>query len=167
MALHEELCAFASWCVLTNHEDTVRENAAAVAKAVAEELWPGASIEVEVFGSWKAGISLPDGDLDVTIRNVPRAETKKKLNVQIEKFGKRLEEKRFQRVEVVTSAKVPLVKYVDPAANLAVDVSFNMDTPGEMTAWIAKEMRSYAALRPLTPRALVILNHRSQGRARV
>jgi len=90
---------------------------------------------VHCFGSFAAGLYLPTADMDVVvISNSFRSSSQKVIcqsNTQMFKFGKFLESSGLAAqgsVEVITQAKVPIIKFVDRITAIRIDVSFENDT---------------------------------------
>lgn len=86
--------------------------------------------EVHAFGSFKSGLYLPTADMDIVIcstsfmqRRLPALTSKSTLF----KFRSLLQVQglaNMDSIEVISSARIPLVKYVDKLTGLKVDVSF-------------------------------------------
>lgn len=91
--------------------------------------------EVYCFGSFAAGLYLPNGDMDVVVLSEefraggPAIAGRSKSSMH--KFGAYLENSGFAEqdsVEVIPSAKVPLIKFVDRVTGVRVDLSFENHT---------------------------------------
>lgn len=93
------------------------------------------SCDLRCFGSFAAGLYLPNADMDLVVvsesylkHGVPtefqRAHSKHKLANYLERIG--IAEK--GSMEIISKAKVPLVKFVDRVTSLRVDMSFENDT---------------------------------------
>jgi non-canonical poly(A) RNA polymerase PAPD5/7 len=87
------------------------------------------------FGSFPAGLYLPTADMDIVcVSNEFMNKGKKVLcqvNNQMHQFGRFLDREKIPipgTVEVITRAKVPIIKYVDRLTGLRVDISFENDT---------------------------------------
>ena len=86
------------------------------------------------FGSFAAGLYLPTADMDVVIVSNSFRSSGQKVacqgHNQMWRFAKYLETSRLARTncEVITGAKVPIVKFVDRLTGIRVDVSFENDT---------------------------------------
>ena len=97
--------------------------------------WSKDECEVHCFGSFAAGLYLPNADMDVVVvsqrfwsngfpdicRNFS----------QMTRLARYLENKGIadpSSVEIIAKAKVPLVKFIDRITNLRVDMSFENDT---------------------------------------
>ena len=89
---------------------------------------------VHCFGSFAAGLYLPNADMDlVVISNSYRDSGEKAAchtNTAMRRFGSYLGRTIAEpdSIEVITGAKVPIIKFVDRATAIRVDVSFENDT---------------------------------------
>ena len=72
------------------------------------------------FGSAESGLSLKGGDFDLCLQ-IPDANDKKILK----KIGGILRGQGMENVQIISRAKVPIVKFVDPRSGLHVDISIN------------------------------------------
>ena len=76
--------------------------------------------KLSTFGSAESGLSLKGGDFDLCLQ-IPDANEKKILK----KIGGMLRGQGMEDVQIITGAKVPIVKFVDPRSGLHVDISIN------------------------------------------
>ena len=90
---------------------------------------------VRCFGSFAAGLYLPNADMDIVINsnrfNATGQETICQSKNQLYKFGEYIRASRMAKegsVEVIAKAKVPIIKFVDRLTALKVDVSFENNT---------------------------------------
>ena len=86
-------------------------------KSVASK-FPGSKLSA--FGSAESGLSLKGGDFDLCLQ-IPDANEKKILK----KIGGMLRGQGMEDVQIITGAKVPIVKFIDPRSGLHVDISIN------------------------------------------
>lgn len=91
--------------------------------------------DVFSFGSFAAGLYLPNADMDlVVISNEYRTSGKKvacQSPKEMHKFAMQLRTSRIAQegsVVVITQAKVPLIKFVDSITSINVDISFENET---------------------------------------
>ena len=87
------------------------------------------------FGSFPAGLYLPTSDMDIICVSDEfmrsGSKTLCKTNSQYHSFARFLQNEKIPipgSVEVITKAKVPIIKYVDRLTGLRVDISFENDT---------------------------------------
>ena len=86
-------------------------------KSVASK-FPGSKLSA--FGSAESGLSLKGGDFDLCLQ-IPDVNEKKILK----KIGGMLRGQGMEDVQIITGAKVPIVKFIDPRSGLHVDISIN------------------------------------------
>lgn len=132
-SLHKEICDFYEFVKPQNFEQIVREELVSRLQDAVSDRFPHGS--VHCFGSYAAGLYLPTADMDVVVvSNSYRSAGQKVIcqsNSQMYKFGEFLEVSRFAApgsVEVITGAKVPIIKFVDKITAIRIDVSFENDT---------------------------------------
>ena len=90
--------------------------------------------DVHCFGSFAAGLYLPNADMDVVVisqsfRNYGDKSVCQSNN-HMRAFGRFLERTIAERgsVQCITGAKVPIIKLVDRATAIRIDMSFENDT---------------------------------------
>lgn len=90
---------------------------------------------VYCFGSFAAGIYLPNADMDVVVISesfrVSGVKVACQSSKEMHRFGDHLRKSGFAEadsVEVIPWAKVPLIKFVDQITGIRVDVSFENQT---------------------------------------
>ncbi len=76
--------------------------------------------KLSAFGSAESGLSLKGGDFDLCLQ-ITDANEKKILK----KIGGMLRGQGMEDVQIITGAKVPIVKFIDPRSGLHVDISIN------------------------------------------
>ena len=89
------------------------------------------------FGSAESGLSLKGGDFDLCLQ-IPNADEKK----TIKRIGGMLRGQGMEKVQTITRAKVPIVKFIDPRSGLNVDISIN----NSLALYNTKLLSSYAKM---------------------
>lgn len=155
--LHEELCGLVLWLDPTPEELLLRQRVIAKVKIVAQALWPECS--VLSFGSYYTGLWLPNGDMDISIMGVegPQIFNLRMLTVCLTRLGIPL------AVEVISSARVPIVKYIDSESGISVDLSLNTDSAVDTTEYVVAQLQAYPWLRPLILIMKLYLQQRNLG----
>ena len=132
-SLHKEICDFYDFVKPQNFEQTVREELLDRLQAAVKSYLPQCNIHC--FGSFAAGLYLPNADMDLVIISDQFRNSGQKVacqtNSQMHKFGRYLTESgtaKLGSVEVITRAKVPIIKFVDRITTIKVDVSFENET---------------------------------------
>ncbi|KAI5955847.1 TRF5 [Candida jiufengensis] len=109
------------------------------------KFWPGT--ETHVFGSCATDLYLPGSDIDlVIISGTGDYENRSRL-YQLSSFLKA--KNLAKNVEVIASAKVPIIKFIDPLSNLNIDVSFERTNGLDAARRIRKWLNSTPGLREL------------------
>ncbi|KAK4695630.1 hypothetical protein P7C71_g2156, partial [Lecanoromycetidae sp. Uapishka_2] len=131
--LHKEICDFYEFVKPQEFEQVMREELITRLQKVVSENFPHGS--VHCFGSYAAGLYLPTADIDVVVVSNSYRSTGHKVlcqsNPQMYRFGDFLETTGMAAhgsVEVITHAKVPIVKFIDRITAIRIDVSFENDT---------------------------------------
>ncbi|KAH0471507.1 MAG: uncharacterized protein KVP18_003910 [Porospora cf. gigantea A] len=123
--LHEECVALVTWLEPTSRERDAHVGILSRMTGVAHSLWPGC--RVEVFGSVFSSSQIPFGDIDISVSCLAADDRIFCLDLlarNLHKLGFCLE------FEVLAKAEVPILKFVDSATKLLVDVTINqMDGP--------------------------------------
>lgn len=130
--LHKEVMDFFYSFKPTAVEEDMRGALIADLRRSIQTIWPDA--DVLPFGSYPAGLYLPTADMDLVFVS------NHYMNGGFAKYGSKNSLWKFRdflerqgiaapnSVEVISRAKVPLVKYIDHYTGLRVDVSFENDT---------------------------------------
>jgi len=130
--LHKEIMDFYDHFKATDFEDSVRCELVTQLRASVSRKYPDA--EIHPFGSFVAGLYLPTADMDIVLCSKrylaggPPVYNTKSILFKFREFL--ISEGLAKRgtIEVISKAKVPLVKYVDLKTGLRVDLSFENDT---------------------------------------
>lgn len=123
--LHKEITDFISYIEPRAYEHAVRRDLVNRVRTVITRMWP--DTDVRVFGSFAAELYLPTSDVDLVVvsqsyarYNIPKYTGKRYLA----KLGNDLRAVGMNNVQVVSKAKVPIVKFVDHLTGISVDISF-------------------------------------------
>ncbi|RHY84717.1 hypothetical protein DYB35_005534 [Aphanomyces astaci] len=143
LCLHDEILDFATFLSPTADEVAARNALVTTMQELVTSLWEGASMGT--FGSLLTEMYLPTSDIDMVVLDGPSGkEPLYTLARRVEELGM------ASYLEVVDSARIPIVKFVHTASGLSVDVSFGV-TSGFATADLVKGYRlKHPAFRPLT-----------------
>lgn len=131
-SLHKEVMDFYHFVRPRDFEQRIRENLVEnLKKAMRRDGRNFADAEVHAFGSFMSGLYLPTADMDLVVcsssfmrRHMPKYSMAKSW---LYKFSKLLQVQQIadqESIEVISGARIPLVKFVDKATGLKVDVSF-------------------------------------------
>ncbi len=147
--LHKEICDFYDFVKPQHFEQTVRQELLSRLQSLVVNEIPHAT--VLCFGSFAAGMYLPNADMDVVIVSNSFRTTGHKVicqtKNQIWRFHDFIRDSKFgTSVEPITGAKVPLVKFIDRLTGIRVDVSFENDTGILANETFASWKRQYPAM---------------------
>ena len=139
--LHEEMYHFCQYISPTVAENHVREHVIKNLEKIITSLWP--DTEIRVFGSYKVNVYLPTSDIDLVVigncANSPlRILARELLNKGI-----------VQRndIKVIETAVVPIIKIVEKATKLKIDISFNVLTGIQSVEFINMYLLKYPTLK--------------------
>ncbi|KAL8818995.1 MAG: hypothetical protein Q9191_007824 [Dirinaria sp. TL-2023a] len=130
--LHKEICDFYDFVKPQRFEQLVREDLLQRVDEVVRSELP--SCRVHCFGSFAAGLYLPNSDMDlVIISNEFRDHGRKvtcQTNSSMHRFANFLRSTIAEQgsIETITGAKVPIIKFVDRITAIRVDISFENNT---------------------------------------
>ncbi len=125
--LAAQMQELAEWLVPTAREVQLREQTIARLRQTAE----GAT--VTVVGSFAHGLWLPNADVDVVMEQ--HAGSLRAVARSIRKIG--------QRVTLLESARVPIIKYVDSKTGVPVDVSFNIRSGIQLNSLLSSVLEQH------------------------
>ena len=130
--LHEEMDDYIAFISPSEAEHQMRFLTCQRIEAVVTSIWTNAHIQI--FGSFDTQLYLPSSDIDIVVfddsLSAPKClwELRDALN----------DANVYSASEVITGAKVPIIKLTDSLTNLKVDISFNI-SGGVEAAQVVKE----------------------------
>lgn len=131
-SLHKEICDFYNFVKPQRFEQIVREDLLQRVDDHVRTEMP--DCRVHCFGSFAAGLYLPNADMDLVIISREFHDYGQKVicqnSSQMRRFADYLRGSIAQKgsVEAITGAKVPIIKFVDQITGIRVDISFENDT---------------------------------------
>jgi predicted nucleotidyltransferase len=141
--LHHEILDFVHFISPNEAEKKMRVMVTERLKSHILGLWPG--IGFNVFGSVNTGLYLPSSDIDVVLIG-----NFKNLRGPMYSLAAALRKtKKYNDVQVISNAKVPIVKMVDVESNYSIDISFNVSNGLKNTDLIKEYLQRYHQLKPL------------------
>jgi len=111
-------------------------------------MWPDA--RVEIIGSYKTELCLPTSDIDLVIFGAYKQMSDL---VPLFQLAMLLEEHKLawrNGVKVITTAKVPIIKFQEVKSGSFIDIAFEVNTGIENTKIVQNFLVQYPLLRPLT-----------------
>lgn len=159
--LHRELLDFVKFVGPTEEEHRVRTFVISRIQKLVEKKWPTAALHV--FGSFETKLYLPTSDIDLVILSGAGGEVYEKPN-HLRKLANWLVKARIaENIQVITSARVPIIKFIDSITKINVDISFNKPS-GLVAAKVVKQYtEKMPALRPLVVFIKHFLNMRGMN----
>lgn len=147
VALHREIVDFYEWVRPREFEFDVRQG---VIDKLSKELRRKEHGNLEPFGSYAAGLFLPIGDMDL-VYNLSRwrgteEPVSKNMIYRYRDFLERIDVAEPGSILPIAHAKVPIIKYVDKATGLRVDLSFNSRTGTSAVSTFQKWKAAYPAM---------------------
>lgn len=133
--LHKEIIDFYDYVKPRDFESTIRTKLVEDLRSRLKRDKFYSETDIHTFGSFPAGLYLPTADMDLVCVSDEFMKTGKRLlgnsNNFYRKFGNFVQHHGLAingSVEIISHAKVPLVKYVDKLTGLKVDISFENTT---------------------------------------
>ena len=157
--LHKEIIDFYEHVRPRDFEERLRQELVNALNRMTKSRFPDA--EILAFGSFMSGLYLPTGDMDLVfctrafLAHGRSAINPKKVLFQFRDFLVRQDLADPQDIEVISKARVPLVKYIDSTTGLKVDVSF--ENYGGVRA--IKTFLDWKAQYPVMPTLVTLVKH--------
>lgn len=161
IGLHEEINHFYEYILPTPCEHAVRTEVVKRAENLIKAIWPQAL--VEIFGSFRTGLFLPNSDIDLVVLGEYDSALATALllpvslslraghwehlplrTLETELVARGVAEE--NKVRVVDGASVPIVKYTDRETKIKVDLSFNNQNGVHSAELIKRLKRDFAGL---------------------
>ena len=122
LLLHEEILDFWAAFRPTASEEAARAGAVARVRALASELWPRS--RVASFGSYSTGLHLPTSDIDLAVLGTGLRKSKDEKVRALRQLAAAVRRAPWETrsLEVVATAKVPILRFDDDATNVSIDV---------------------------------------------
>ncbi|PRD28221.1 UNVERIFIED_CONTAM: Non-canonical poly(A) RNA polymerase PAPD5 [Trichonephila clavipes] len=111
---------------------------------------------VEIFGSFRTGLFLPSSDIDMVIFGEWK-------NIPLNTLSQALQNNGILKsdIEIIASAKVPIVRVLHSPSGIKVDISFNMNNGVKSARLIKKLMKEHPSLPKLVLVLKQFLLHRN------
>lgn len=143
IGLHEEILDFYAYMQPRDCEKVMRNSVYERVKKVVISTWPKA--EVHLFGSFCTDLYLPTSDIDIVVigewASLPLFTLEEKL--------KELDYAVEGSILVLDKTAVPIIKFIDKATEIKVDISFNQVYGVPTAQLILQCMQQYPFLSPL------------------
>jgi len=158
--LNEQIKHFVEWVAPTEEERLMRADVCRRIERVISNIWPNAV--VETIGSTCTDLCVPTSDIDMVIFGVTALSQNSNIDgVQTDanafaieclyKLAKNLEDvAQRNSIEVLNSAKVPIIKMRDRKSGIEVDISFGVTSGKENSKVVLEYCKKYPLVKPLT-----------------
>ncbi|CAN4087390.1 unnamed protein product [Withania somnifera] len=155
LQLHKEIIDFCEFLSPTPEEQASRNEAIECVFDVIRYIWP--KCKPEVFGSFKTGLYLPTSDVDLVILGSEI----RSPQIGLQALSRALSQKGVaKKIQVISKARVPIVKFVEKRSGISFDISFDVDNGPKAAEFIKDAMSSWPPLRPLCLILKVFLQQR-------
>jgi non-canonical poly(A) RNA polymerase PAPD5/7 len=152
--LHHEIVEFINWMAPTEEERYARKGCIDKVRAVVHKLWDPALVQLDVFGSMSTEFYVPSSDIDLVLTFDEEAvESANVAQPNLRRLAKHLLAAKIpdpKSLQVISRARVPIIKYIDAATGYPVDIALNATSGTESAQLIKEQSASFPALRPLT-----------------
>lgn len=152
--LHHEIVEFINWMAPTEEERYARKACIDKVRAVVGKLWDPALVQLGVFGSMSTEFYVPSSDIDLVLTFDGEAFESDGTNApNLRRLAKHLLAAKIpeaKSLQVISKARVPIIKYIDAATGYPVDIALNATSGTESAQLIKEQSASFPALRPLT-----------------
>lgn len=131
-----EIKDFVNYISPSSEEITNRNTLINSLKKKISEFWP--KTQAHVFGSCATDLYLPGSDIDMVIISTTGDYEQRNKLYSLASFLRK--NQLAKNLEVIASAKVPIIKFVDPTFNIHVDISFErsngLDAARRIRRWL-------------------------------
>lgn len=140
-----EIKDFVNYISPSKEEIVIRNTVIRNLKHHIAEFWP--QTQAHVFGSCATDLYLPGSDIDMVIISTTGDYEQRSRLYQLSSFLRT--NKLAKNIEVIATAKVPIIKFVDPKYNIHVDISFERTNGLDAARRIRKWLDTMPGLREL------------------
>lgn len=140
-----EIKDFVNYISPSKEEIVIRNTVIRNLKHRIAEFWP--QTQAHVFGSCATDLYLPGSDIDMVVISTTGDYEQRSRLYQLSSFLRT--NKLAKNIEVIATAKVPIIKFVDPTYNVHVDISFERTNGLDAARRIRKWLDNMPGLREL------------------
>lgn len=140
-----EIKDFVNYISPSKEEIVIRNTVISNLKKSISSFWP--TTQAHVFGSCATDLYLPGSDIDMVIISSTGDYEQRSRLYQLSSFLRT--NKIAKNIEVIATAKVPIIKFVDPKYNIHVDLSFERTNGLDAARRIRRWLDSTPGLREL------------------
>lgn len=140
-----EIKDFVNYISPSKEEIVIRNSVITNLKEKISSFWP--TTQAHVFGSCATDLYLPGSDIDMVIISSTGDYEQRSRLYQLSSFLRT--NKIAKNIEVIATAKVPIIKFMDPTYNIHVDLSFERTNGLDAARRIRRWLDSTPGLREL------------------
>lgn len=141
----KEIVDFVKHVSPTESDNKTRADLVARIRSVMRQLWP--DCRAHAFGSYAMGMHLPGADVDMVVLSKDQ-----RLNsrTQLYRLADRVRRHGYAtKVEVISRARVPIIKFIDAETKIPVDISFEQQTATRAVEKVQHWLSESPAVKPL------------------
>lgn len=129
----------------TESDNKTRADLVARIRSVIRQLWP--DCRAHVFGSYATGMHLPGADIDMVVLS---RDQRLNSRTQLYRLADRVRRHGYAtKVEVISRARVPIIKFIDASTKIPVDISFEQPTATRAVEKVQGWVQEIPAVKPL------------------
>ncbi|SCU80773.1 LAFA_0C01068g1_1 [Lachancea sp. 'fantastica'] len=140
-----EIKDFVSYISPSQEEISLRNSTITKIRSAIKALWPDS--DLHVFGSFATDLYLPGSDIDCVVNSSAGDKENRNCLYSLASFLKR--RKLATQVEVISKARVPIIKFVEPESQIHIDISFERINGLEAAKTIRGWLKQTPGLREL------------------
>ncbi|KAH8899849.1 hypothetical protein GQ53DRAFT_634353 [Thozetella sp. PMI_491] len=158
--LHKEIVDFYELVKPRDFEEKIRSQVVEELQAFCRRMY-GKKLSVLSFGSFPSGLYLPTGDMDLVLvsdqytRGGAAIYSEKRALWRLSGALRQNSMAHLNEIEVITKAKVPLVKYIEKRTGLKMDISFENLTGVQAI----KTFKAWKEQYPAMPILVTLIKH--------
>ncbi|KAK9822265.1 hypothetical protein WJX74_001011 [Apatococcus lobatus] len=158
LRLHHEIVTFCRVLEPTREEAAIRSAAVTRVTEVVQAIWPSA--EVKLFGSFLTGLYLPTSDIDLVVVNSGCSDIIQGLKAIATGL---LRKTMVTNVQVISKAKVPIVKFLESHSGINFDMSFDVANGPQAAEYIRTLLDDLTPMKPLVIVLKIFLQQREMN----
>lgn len=145
---HNEILQFCEFVTPRKEELTSRNSIIKQLANLCQSIWPES--RVEVFGSQLTKMLTPSSDIDIALLDVPIESGQDTADILALLAGRIRAVIPVTYLEVIITARVPIIKYDHKETGLSVDICINNDQGLKTGNMIQDFLKAYPVLLPMT-----------------
>lgn len=145
LRLHEEIIDFCSYVSPTVDEHNIRDRCIQRLTDIVHSTF-STDVRVIPFGSYATRLYLPISDIDICIFGAVSHNNQSILQILADSLKL---SNTCSYIELITKARIPIIKLIDKSTNIKIDISFDIDGGIHAAQYLNQQLQVYPAMRPL------------------